>query len=154
MYFSMWNKWLLYYTNRSGYCKRQRPSLRNKYRTWKYTYRYYRTVNYCLFCYFVFLDSYNTRHNIHIPTETVQQWQTVLLTFFSRRSPEIKETFKQSPCRTQHNDSWFLIEHLQDLLLHIFVFFFLHYNIAKRSCNKLHTGTGLSNETKTLGICT
>lgn len=54
MYFSMWNKGLLYYTNRSRYCKRHRPPLRNKYRTWKYTYWYYRTVNYCLFCYFVF----------------------------------------------------------------------------------------------------
>ena len=48
-----------------------------------------------------------------------------IIDLFSRRSPEIKETFKQSPCWTQHNDSWFLIiEHLQDLLLHIFVFFF------------------------------
>lgn len=88
----------IYYTNRSGYCKRQRPSLRNKYRTWKYTYRH-RTVNYCFFCYFVFWIP-TIQDTIFIFNRNSTTVTNGIIELFSRRSPKLKETFR---VHVEHN---------------------------------------------------
>ena len=80
-----------------------------------------------------------------------------IIDLFSRRSPEIKETFKtESMLNTTQWQLvfWSSIFRTYCYTFFFFFFFFFHYNIAKRSRNKLHTGTGLSNKRKSIGICT
>lgn len=136
----------IYYTNRSGYCKRQRPSLRNKYRTLKYTYRY-RTVNYCFFCYFVFWIP-TIQDTIFILNRNSTTVTNGIIHLFSRCSPKNERNI-QSPCWTQHKDSWFLIEHLQDLLLHRFCFvFFLVTTLPREAVTNCTLGLASAKKEK------
>lgn len=143
------------YTNRSRYGKRQRSPSEKRSTEHENTHNQYRTVNYCFFFATLFSGFLHNKTQYSYRTESVRQWPTISLTIFSRHFPKWKKRSWESMSNTTQ---WPLIVCLfacffgSNVLTHnLFIFLsvcFSHHNIAEKSRNKIHTGSGFSKRNK------
>lgn len=144
------------YTSRSRYGKRQRSPSEKRSTEHENTHSQYRTVNYCFFCYSVFWIP-TQRDTIFILNRISTTVTNDIIDLFQQTFPKMKKRSWESMSNTTQ---WplvvcrfvWLFFFGSNLLTHIFFFFpsvcFSHHNIAEKSRNKIHTGSGFSKRRK------
>lgn len=151
----MWIKWLYATQIEADTVRDGDHPLRKEVQNMKIHIELYRTVNYCFFfCYSVFWIP-TQQDTIFILNRISTTVTNNIIDLFQETFPKIKREV-ESPCRTQHSDLLFVCLFVLDQThwhTHFFIFFFWsvcfsHHNIAEKSRNKIHTGSGFSKRRK------
>lgn len=149
------------YTSRSRYGKRQRSPSEKRSTEHENTHSQYRTVNYCFFA-TLFSGFLHNKTQYSYWTESVRQWPTISLTFFSRHFPKWKEKLR---VHVEHNTVtsycllvWFFFG--SNSLTHNFLFFcqfvFLITTLQRKAVTKYTQEVASAKEERKipLGVCT